>query len=698
MSGSDLTPDALKQQHVSAIAKSDTFRPQGVSEADARAYLDTDEGALYWYRLAEADPSATSSTIDDRALEQLTSGRELPRMETLNTHEPLVKIVPADTSPSAYSPFWTKETELDAAVKAGKNLSDHFGLPIVSEAPHYDVYRITPKVPTQVFVNTVAPTSELGGLITKAGGAEQSLVPNRRLFNDPVYVRSVDNTLNLAAEAERGGLSPNLVRSASALGLAATAIDAIQTDGHVSDLLRQGNRTGATSTIEHFGARNLGAWGGATLGAEVFGTAGAETGPADLLIGGAGAVVGAVAGDKLADAWDDHKIYNQTDPQGTTWHLDPQQPQQGWTRIVQTDQLDTDATRFSEGVPVYRTRTETAPPTVAERLTFQANNTAVELALAHTGTPRDPYTQPAAPKDAPSRLDAPWTHDTRTNQWSRTVTDQVMEHGLKSTHAEVAGPQRAMELDAAARQTIHDNLASSPRGIAEHYQAAYARNDWAKYGPMPESVASALKTPGNTLQASDGHTYHRDAKGQWTTPGLLYGTNRAEGHVQVELDATHAAERQAAPAQAGQASAPLHPPTRAITPAEPDYARDDPRHAANPDHALYQELHERIPGASEKRLLQFTAACHAGGINHANIGSIAYDENRGVMHFMSASESRPPVSVDVKTPSPEPGQSIQQIQQIQHSDQARAQIQATVQAQHAQAQQQQGLQGFAPGR
>lgn len=97
--------------------------------------------------------------------------------------------------------------------------------------------------------------------------------------------------------------------------------------------------------------------------------------------------------------------------------------------------------------------------------------------------------------------------------------------------------------------------------------------------------------------------------------------------------------------------------------AESPYTRDDPRHGANPNHALYQELHERIPAASEKRLLQFTAACHAGGITHGNIGPIAYDENRGIMHFTTASELRPPVAVDVKTPSPDPQHSIRQIQQ-----------------------------------
>ena len=97
-------------------------------------------------------------------------------MVTIN--EPLVKIVPQGTKPSDYSAFWTIETELNKAIVEGKNLSKHFGLPIASEAQQYDVYKITPKAPTEVFVSHVAPTSELNGQVVKSGGAIQYIVPN----------------------------------------------------------------------------------------------------------------------------------------------------------------------------------------------------------------------------------------------------------------------------------------------------------------------------------------------------------------------------------------------------------------------------------------------------------------------------------------------------------------------------------------
>ena len=131
----DLTPDQIKQQYPEdVVKKADTFETHGVSVEAAENYLlDTPEGELYLNRVREADPLTAKDAPDEiykRALKQLTSGAELPRMEIIN--EPLVKIVPRGQTPSPYSPFWAKEADLDAAVAEGKNLSKHFGLPVCS--------------------------------------------------------------------------------------------------------------------------------------------------------------------------------------------------------------------------------------------------------------------------------------------------------------------------------------------------------------------------------------------------------------------------------------------------------------------------------------------------------------------------------------------------------------------------------------
>jgi peptidoglycan hydrolase-like protein with peptidoglycan-binding domain len=198
----DLTPDEIKQQYPEdVIKKAETFEPHGVSEQTAIEYLKTPEGEIYLKRVIEAAPTnADIDDLTDRAIGHICSGSELPRVEIIN--EPLVKIVPRGQTPSPYSPFWAKEADLDAAVAEGKNLSKHFGLPVGSEALGYDVYKITPKAPTEVFVGRLAPTVELDGLIHKSGGAMQYLTPNRQLYEDATFVKSVENRVFIPHQKE----------------------------------------------------------------------------------------------------------------------------------------------------------------------------------------------------------------------------------------------------------------------------------------------------------------------------------------------------------------------------------------------------------------------------------------------------------------------------------------------------------------
>ena len=222
MSGPDLTPEALKRQYdEKTLKEARTFKTQGVSRQEALDYLETPEGKLYRKRLIEASPTTPLHKLTDRAIDQITSGRELPRMEMLD--EPLVKIVPKGQQPSPHSPYWAKPADLDAAIHEGRNLSHHFALPVGSESPQYDDYRITPKAPTEVFVNTVAPTSELDGQVSKPGGARQYLTPNRQLYEPHEFVKTVDNRLHLPV---KGHAVRPTVKASGVLGTAYGAYDA----------------------------------------------------------------------------------------------------------------------------------------------------------------------------------------------------------------------------------------------------------------------------------------------------------------------------------------------------------------------------------------------------------------------------------------------------------------------------------------
>jgi hypothetical protein len=108
---------------------------------------------------------------------------------------------------------------------------------------------------------------------------------------------------------------------------------------------------------------------------------------------------------------------------------------------------------------------------------------------------------------------------------------------------------------------------------------------------------------------------------------------------------------------------------RAIVPADPAHSVDDPRHPQNANHALYNELHRRIPDASEARLLQFTAACHAHEITAHNLQQVYFDRAGGQMLFRGSGMLATPASVDVRAPSPQPQQSILQIQQYDQQPQ-----------------------------
>ena len=106
--------------------------------------------------------------------------------------------------------------------------------------------------------------------------------------------------------------------------------------------------------------------------------------------------------------------------------------------------------------------------------------------------------------------------------------------------------------------------------------------------------------------------------------------------------------------------------------------RSDPRQAGSPLHELYNELHRRIPDAGERRLLQFTAACHAHHINERNLGAIHLDEATATMHFNGNDIWARPVGVNFSQPSPPPEQSIQHIRQ---HDQQQAQWMGRMHAQ-----------------
>lgn len=181
---------ALRSEHASAIDNLSTFKTIGLQRPAIDGWLETGEGQQFLAQLRAADPAARADTIYARAVEQLASGDELPTVWLIDV--PLLMVVPHGQSVSPYSPYFTTIGQLQGSDECD-SLADCFGLPLRSEAPLYDVYQVKPNGTVSVFVSSVAPTEELGGLVRRKGGGLQYLLPNRKLWSTPVLIGTIAN-------------------------------------------------------------------------------------------------------------------------------------------------------------------------------------------------------------------------------------------------------------------------------------------------------------------------------------------------------------------------------------------------------------------------------------------------------------------------------------------------------------------------
>ncbi|MEH6417184.1 hypothetical protein [Pseudomonas sp. CGJS7] len=356
-----------------------------------------------------------------------------------------------------------------------------------------------------------------------------------------------------AAGVARGLRPGTLVKGAAVVGAVALAYDFVDTGHQVMKLEAQGNAAGAQSARNHFIGRNVGGIGGGIAGGFLAGAGyglivGSETGPGALVtgaIGGiGGGIGGAIWGEKWAQQKDIDQVFTQKDKDGNEWSRDPKQPQSPWTRVAQTEQIKATTTVGGDnGTPTYGKVRYVAGDMLANELNYKSANASYELGLSHARKPQDPYTLPSGKHDTPSLGGASdWTRDAQSHAWKREVVTDYLEHGIKVSHTETANPQRAAELDQASKLIIAESAANTPAAIAARYQVAYNQFGWKQNGEVPPAIKdAAAKT--DTLQASDGDIYTRGANGEWTTPGMIYGTNQASGNIRDELNGIHQSQK-----------------------------------------------------------------------------------------------------------------------------------------------------------
>ncbi len=330
------------------------------------------------------------------------------------------------------------------------------------------------------------------------------------------------------------------------LSLAAALPEAAEAGERVALSWARDNPLAAQSQLNHYAGKGLGgALGGAAAGLAV----GWGTGPGAIAFVGLGALSGSEVGDKLATWWDNRKIYNQTDRDGVAWTFNGRQ----WV-----NERPADLSRGASAGPV--DTTFSALPETARYLNFKATNAATELALGETQKPRDPFTQPQAPGDAPSLSPAAWTRDAQTGAWSRDVVTAYVGVGQQQTVRHAATPERAAELERAAEQTIAGNIATGPAPIAARYEIVSRLQGFDPFNATPPAVRTAAAE--GILQASDGALYRRDSAGQWLSEGQ---GEPARGNVALELERTHSVlQPQRAQHEAYVAALPAwQPPTAA---------------------------------------------------------------------------------------------------------------------------------------
>ncbi|GAA4795639.1 zeta toxin family protein [Lysobacter hankyongensis] len=301
------------------------------------------------------------------------------------------------------------------------------------------------------------------------------------------------------------------------VGLAAAAYDARETGERLSTAYAQDNPSAVRSEATHFLARS---GGGAAAGLTVY-AAGASGGPAVALAVADGVLL-TEAAERGARFFDVRKITHQTGSDGADYVFNGKQ----WIR----DDLRADFR--DDGVDRPRQQDFAATPECMRELNAKASAEAVSQAIGKTD-PRDPFVQPSNESDPPHLKVRDWTRDADTGRWSRTVADEFDRNDAPVWKAEpeYASPARAAELDRQALGVIDRNIVEGPAVLAAQYQIGAKRNGFGDFGSEPEAVAMALNP--NTLEASNGKQYVRDAQGQWSHDGVPATGNRV-----LELEAT----------------------------------------------------------------------------------------------------------------------------------------------------------------
>jgi hypothetical protein len=330
------------------------------------------------------------------------------------------------------------------------------------------------------------------------------LVPNRKLYEPPTYLKSIDDSLALRAE-RRVGLAVKGLGTGAATVL--MALDAYTTTEQYQALSAQGNPFGADALLRRYEGRTAGGViGGIGAGAAYGFVAGAETGPGALVTGAVGSVVGAFAGDKIAVMITEHKVNYQTGADGVSYVYEGG----AWKHThYQLDPATSVPNPY--GAASMQARVTTAPAKQVAQLDYQRMTAITALALAN----------PATQDTRLIELDGIRWHATRTG-WAQTVELPGLPNnsfGIPAftTVDRPADAQTAKALDQLAANRKFNNTHYA-EAVANAYVMDYYGKGWSETGPLPEVVTQALglASEKHITDPQTGHAWNADGHGHFS--------------------------------------------------------------------------------------------------------------------------------------------------------------------------------------
>jgi hypothetical protein len=310
--------------------------------------------------------------------------------------------------------------------------------------------------------------------------------------------------------AARGALSTSGVQVAGKVlgvgGVALMGYDAYKTTEQYQALSARGNNFGADALLHQYEGRTAGGVVGSIGAGMAYGFfAGSESGPGALLTGAAGGVVGAFAGDKIATAYNEHKVNHQTGTDGVTYAY----ANGNWTAAHANVDWSHPTPDGFPGVALSKTQ---APAAQLPTLDYKRTTAATELALANPST-QDTKT---------IKLDNIEWHASREG-WTKEVQEtypglpQADEFGRPFTVSEKADAKTGAQLDQIAANRQYNN-AHYTEAVSQAYVMDYYGKGWNKVGPLPDAITHELKLPSEThiKDPATGFTWTADGKGQFS--------------------------------------------------------------------------------------------------------------------------------------------------------------------------------------